>query len=51
MDTITLPEGYTKQWLGEHKASGESMKYLFKNIPLAVILMIAILIMLFKDFR
>lgn len=27
------------------------MKYLFGNIPLAVILMIAILIMLFKDFR
>lgn len=51
VDTITLPEGYAKQWLGEHKASGESMKYLFGNIPLAVILMIAILIMLFKDFR
>ena len=51
VDTLTLPEGYAKQWLGEHKASGESMKYLFGNIPLAVILMIAILIMLFKDFR
>ena len=22
VDTITLPEGYAKQWLGEHKASG-----------------------------
>ena len=51
IDTITLPEGYAKQWLGEHKASSDSMKYLFANIPLAVILMIAILIMLFKDFR
>ena len=51
VDTITLPEGYAKQWLGEHKASGESMKYLFGNITLAVILMIGILIMLFKDFR
>ena len=27
------------------------MKYLFKNFPLAIILMIAILIMLFKDYR
>lgn len=27
------------------------MKYLFANIPLAIILMVAILIMLFKDFR
>jgi multidrug efflux pump subunit AcrB len=51
VDTITLPEGYAKQWLGERKASNDSMKYLFANIPLAVILMIAILIMLFKDFR
>ena len=27
------------------------MKYLFQNFPLAIILMIAILIMLFKDYR
>jgi multidrug efflux pump subunit AcrB len=27
------------------------MKYLFRNFPLAIILMIAILIMLFKDYR
>ena len=27
------------------------MEYLFKNFPLAIILMIAILIMLFKDYR
>ena len=26
VDTITLPEGYTKQWLGEHKASSEAMR-------------------------
>ena len=51
IDTIALPEGYAMQWLGEHKASGDSMRYLFANIPLAVILMIAILIMLFKDFK
>ena len=51
IDEIALPEGYGMQWLGEHKASGDSMRYLFANIPLAVILMIAILIMLFKDFK
>lgn len=32
-------------------ASDQSMKYLFQNFPLAIILMIAILIMLFKDYR
>lgn len=51
IDTIALPEGYTKQWLGEHKASSEAMQYLFKNVPWALVLMIVILIALFKDFR
>ena len=50
-DTITLPEGYSKQWLGEYRASSESTKYLFRSLPWAVILMVAILIMLFKDFK
>ena len=51
IEQIDLPEGYHMQWMGEHKASSESMKYLFQNIPLAIILMIAILIMLFKDYK
>ena len=46
-----LPDGYTLHWQGEKNASDQSMKYLFKNFPLAIILMIAILIMLFKDYR
>lgn len=48
---IPLPDGYSLQWQGEKSASTRSMKYLFKNFPLAIILMIAILIMLFKDYR
>ncbi|MBE6287870.1 MAG: efflux RND transporter permease subunit [Mediterranea massiliensis] len=51
IEAIPLPEGYTLHWQGEHKASTQSMKYLFKNFPLAIVLMIAILIMLFKDYR
>ena len=51
IENIPLPEGYTLCWQGEKIASTDSMKYLFKNFPLAVILMIAILIMLFKDYR
>lgn len=49
--TIELPEGYTLSWQGEKAASDQSMRYLFGNFPLAIILMIAILIMLFKDYR
>lgn len=48
---ITLPKGYSMSWKGEKAASDRSMKYLFANFPMAVILMIAILIMLFKDWR
>lgn len=51
VEAIELPEGYTMQWEGERKASEQSGSYLFKYFPLAIILMIAILIMLFKDYR
>ena len=51
IENIPLPEGYSLQWQGERKASTQSMKYLFQNFPLAIILMIAILIMLFKDYK
>lgn len=51
IEAIELPEGYTMQWEGEFKASEQSSKYLFKYFPLAIIIMIAILIMLFKDYR
>ncbi len=51
IEKIHLPEGYSLNWQGEKSASEESMKYLFANIPLGIILMITILIMLFKDYR
>lgn len=51
IESIELPQGYTMQWEGEHKASTQSEQYLFQYFPLAIILMIAILIMLFKDYR
>ena len=51
IEKIHLPQGYTLNWQGEKSASEESMKYLFANIPLGIILMITILIMLFKDYR
>lgn len=51
IESITLPEGYSLLWEGEKKASDQSMRYLFKNFPMAIIIMIAILIMLFKDYK
>ena len=51
IEAIPLPEGYTLTWEGERKASTQSLKYLFNNVPLAIIIMVCILIMLFKDFK
>lgn len=51
IEQIPLPEGYELQWMGEKNASSETMHYLFKNVPLGIVLMIAILIFLFKDYR
>ncbi len=51
LSKIELPEGYELSWEGEAKASSESMRYLFATLPIAIILMIAILIMLFKSYK
>ncbi len=51
IESIELPPGYSLKWFGERKASTESMENLFSNYPLAIVLMISILIMLFKDYR
>ena len=48
---IQLPAGYSLSWQGEKMASDRSMKNLFNGFPLAIILIIMILIMLFKDFK
>jgi multidrug efflux pump subunit AcrB len=49
IEKIPLPEGYGLTWMGEAQASAESTRYLFANLPLAIVMMIIILIMLFKD--
>ncbi len=51
IEAIELPVGYSLSWQGEYYAKSQSMKYLFANLPLAIVLMIGILIMLFKDYR
>lgn len=51
IDTIQMPPGYTTAWQGEYLASTQSQSYLFKNVPIAIVLVLAILIALFKDFK
>lgn len=50
IDSLKMPPGYTTQWQGEYQASTQSEAYLFKNVPLAIVLVLAILIALFRDF-
>lgn len=51
IDTLTIPEGYSYKWLGEYRASSQSTKYLFQSLPWAIVMMVAILIILFRDFK
>lgn len=51
IDTLRIPPGYTTEWQGEYLASTQSKQYLFKNVPLAIVLVLAILIALFRDFK
>lgn len=51
VEAIPLPAGYALSWEGEYEAKSTSLRYLFANLPLAVVLMVGILIMLFKDYR
>ena len=51
IEKIELPAGYTLSWEGEKKASDQSMRYLFNNFPMSIVIMIMILIMLFKDYK
>lgn len=48
IDTIQFPPGYTTEWQGEYLASTQSKQYLFKNVPVAIVLVLAILIALLK---
>lgn len=51
IEALDLPAGYSYVWQGEKGASDETMRYLFGNIPMAIVLIIAILILLFGDYR
>ncbi len=51
IEAIPRPAGYNLSWEGEKGASDRTMYYLFKNVPLGIVLMIAILIFLFGDYR
>ena len=51
IEAISLPEGYDFEWLGEHKDSVDANNNINKFLPLAFLLMVIIIMMLFNNFR
>lgn len=51
VEAIVLPEGYDLEWLGEHKNSKDANENISKFLPLAFLLMVIIIMMLFNNFR
>jgi multidrug efflux pump subunit AcrB len=51
IDKLQIPAGYEVDWGGEKKATDMSIKNLFANYPLAVLLMFGILVWLFRSYR
>lgn len=51
IEAIELPEGYTFFWDSQFKDQKEAMEALTKYFPLAIIVLLVILVMLFKNFR
>ncbi|MCQ2174523.1 MAG: efflux RND transporter permease subunit [Bacteroidales bacterium] len=48
---IELPDGYFFEWHGEKQAEKMSIENLFNYYPLALLIMLAILLLLFRDYR
>lgn len=51
LSKIDLPEGYFYEWYGERMAEDMSMANLFNYYPIAILLIFAILLMLFKRYK
>lgn len=51
IENIKLPEGYTFFWDSQYKDQKEAMEALTKYFPLAIVMLVIILVMLFGNFR
>ncbi|MDE7133999.1 MAG: efflux RND transporter permease subunit, partial [Rikenellaceae bacterium] len=51
IEAIPLPDGYTMRWVGEGEVQGEAIGNLMKYMPITVFIILAILLLLFNDWR
>jgi len=49
--SISLPEGYSYKWVGEHDLQRDALRNIFSYLPLSIMLIILILILLFNALR
>ena len=51
INAIPLPEGYSIRWAGEGELQDEAISNLMKFVPITIFLILAILLLLFNDWR
>lgn len=51
IENIPLPEGYSMRWAGEGELQYEATANLLKFVPITIFLILAILLLLFNDWR
>ena len=51
IEAIELPEGYDMQWVGEYNLQNKALKNIIALLPVAAILVLLILILLFNNVR
>lgn len=51
IESIELPPGYEMEWGGEYEESAEAQEQLSASIPVALLIMVLIVIMLFNNLR
>lgn len=51
IEKIQLPEGYTMRWVGESELKEQGTKNIYAMLPLAFMIMIVILLLLFNDYK
>ncbi len=51
IENIELPDGYSMKWMGEYDLQSTALYNIFRYLPIAIILIIITLILLFNDYK
>ncbi len=51
IDSIPLPEGYTRHWAGESKMSNKATTTLMNYMPITLMIILTILLLLFRNWK